>query len=317
MEGKPGNQLWLHPSRQTGALPRQHSYAALRADKLRTDKLTFSRFDTRGPLGCVATFGAGFTPALRKAFACFNYQMELSVLHATHRETGIVLKLTQAFQPVQIPTAFEKAFLQGMLLRIANISRKSPSIKSLTCKRERIDYIPTNHFYCSHCKRTYWIETATIEVKHFCTVHEKWLMSTTKFHLLHSWFNQKTNKRSHTHRPILSKGSYLYFFLKCIVNLIYSPDVLHHSIFVKKVSTTKKKQKPLVREDNTSFYLILSVSCWEAVNCCISKSYFVLSCQKTTVLSRTKIWTAEYLTPRILLEQWSPIWMGLNLSRTL
>lgn len=85
----------------------------------------------------------------------FHYQMELSVLHAAHQETGIVLKLTQAFKPVQIPTAFKKAFLQGMLLKTANISQKSLSIKSVTCKRERINDIPINHFYCSPCECTY------------------------------------------------------------------------------------------------------------------------------------------------------------------
>lgn len=41
---------------------------------------------------------------------------------------------------------------------------------------------------------------------------------------------------------MLSKGSYLYFFLKCVINLIYSPDVLHHSIFVKKISTKEERK---------------------------------------------------------------------------
>lgn len=91
----------------------------------------------------------------RDSLTGFNYQMELSVLHAAHQETGIVLELTQAFKPVQIPTAFKKAFLQGMLLKTANISQKSLSIKSVTCKRERINDIPINHCYCSPCKCTY------------------------------------------------------------------------------------------------------------------------------------------------------------------
>lgn len=64
LKGKPGNKLWLHPQQQR-ALPRQRSDAALCADKLRADKLTFSRSDTRGPLGCVAAFGAGFTHRLQ------------------------------------------------------------------------------------------------------------------------------------------------------------------------------------------------------------------------------------------------------------
>lgn len=52
----------------------------------------------------------------------------------------------------------------------------------------------------------------------------------------------------HTYRPIWSKGCYLYFFLKCIINLIYSPDVLHHSIFVKKISTKNESKGEIISE---------------------------------------------------------------------
>lgn len=36
--------------------------------------------------------------------------------------------------------------------------------------------------------------------------------------------------------------TYLYFLLKCIINLINCPDVLHDSILVKKVSTKRQKK---------------------------------------------------------------------------
>lgn len=43
----------------------------------------------------------------------------------------------QAFKPVQIPTAFSKAFLQRILLKIANVSQKSLSIKSFLLAKEQ------------------------------------------------------------------------------------------------------------------------------------------------------------------------------------
>lgn len=63
----------------------------------------------------------------------------------------------------------------------------------------------------------------------------------------------------HTYRPIWSKGCYLYFFLKCIINLIDSPDVLHHSIFVKKISTKNKNEAKIISEKKQYRFLVHAV----------------------------------------------------------
>lgn len=46
----------------------------------------------------------------------------------------------------------------------------------------------------------------------------------------------------HTHTLTNSKGSYLHFLLKRVINLIDGPDVLHHSIFVKEISTAERSR---------------------------------------------------------------------------
>lgn len=64
--------------------------------------------------------------------------------HAPYPEPGVI------FKPLQIPTAFSRASLHCKPLKMTNTSYKSLSIKSFTCKREKIGAICTNHFHRSH-----------------------------------------------------------------------------------------------------------------------------------------------------------------------